>query len=105
MYRTSSDYFAANNTEMGEEFTRQARLQNRDSEALTTLNIQYCCEVIVLLLIVTAFAAVGVACARLINSALALLGPHKASALSPASKFSDAGRKLKLQVVGTCPRP
>ena len=103
MYRTSSDYFAANNTEMGEEFTRLARLQNR--EALTTLNIQYCCEVIVLLLIVTAFAAVGVACARLINSALALLGPHKASALSPASKFSEAGRKLKLQVVGTCPRP
>lgn len=103
MYRTSADYFAANNTEMGEEFSRRGRSQNR--EALKTLNIQYCCEVIVLLLIVAAIATAGVACARIINSALALLGPHKASPLSPASKFSDAGRKLKLQVVGTRPRP
>jgi hypothetical protein len=57
-------------------------------------SVQQFCEVAVLLLIIVAFAVVGAACTRRINSAL--LGTNFAPAAAAA-----AGKQLRLRIVGT----
>jgi hypothetical protein len=86
---TSSSFFAANNVQDALEFFRNG--QEETQLAGPIVSVQSFCEVAVLLLIVAAFVAVGVLCARRVRSRL--LGVDAASAA--------AGRTLQLQIVGT----
>jgi hypothetical protein len=88
---TSSAFFAANNVQDGREHFRIG--QEEIQLATTIVSVQSFCEVAVLLLIVAAFVAVGVLCARRVKSVL--LGVDAASAAAAA------GRTLQLQIVGT----
>jgi hypothetical protein len=85
----ASAAFAANNTAVGTNFGelvfQVAQL------ATSTRSIQLFCEVAVLLLIIVAFAVVGAASARRVNSAL----------LGMTDAYAAAGRQLRLQIVGT----
>jgi hypothetical protein len=88
---TASVFFAANNNQSAFENFRfsQAEVQL----AGTVLSVQSFCEVMVLLLIVAAFVAVGVLCARRVRSRLL--------SVDAASASAAAGRTLQLQIVGT----
>ena len=92
LYMAASSAYAANNTDAGVKFANLA-LQ-KESVANEVASVQSFCEVVVLLIIILAFAAVGVACARRISSALRILSnEHEA--------VTAVGRQLRRQIVGT----
>ena len=88
---TASAYYAANNTKDGQRFrsTSQQELQLGGSIA----SVQSFCEVAVLLLILVAFAVVGVLSARRVSARL--LG------VDAASPAAATGRAARLQMVAT----
>jgi len=86
----ASAAFAANNTaDANNQFDLAAQQQQL---AASIQSIQSFCEVAVLLLIIVAFAVAGAACARRVSSALLEVTDAAAAA---------AGRRLRLQIVGT----
>jgi hypothetical protein len=87
----SSSFFAANNVQGGREHSTIA--QREIQLAGPILSVQSFCEVAVLLLIVAAFVAAGVLCARRVKSVLL--------SVDAASAPAAAGRTLQLQIVGT----
>jgi hypothetical protein len=88
--RQASDEFGANNTETAMETSIQSTKPYKT--ALSTLSYQAFFEVAVLLLIVVAFAAVGLACVRIIGSM-----PAPVVAVAAV----DERKQLRLQIVGT----
>ena len=82
--------YAANTTAAASDFHTQWKQQLQVS--ISTLSIQQFCEVAVLLLIVVAFAVVGIACARFLSAALR--GMNDAA--------GAAGRKVRRQILATC---
>ena len=82
--------FAANSTEAADAFVVQADQKN--TVALDASSVQRFCEVAVLLLIILAFAVVGIACARRVSSALRDLNDEHVEAV---------GRQLRRRIVGT----
>jgi hypothetical protein len=88
---TASAYYAANNTKYGQRFifVSQEEVQRGGS----IVSVQLFCEVAVLLLIVVAFAVVGVLSARRVSAWL--LGVDAASAAAAT------GRAARLQMVAT----
>jgi len=88
---TASAYYAANNTKYGQrfKFVSQEEVQRGGS----IVSVQLFCEVAVLLLIVVAFAVVGVLSARRVSAWL--LGVDAASAAAAT------GRAARLQMVAT----
>ena len=89
-FSAASAAFASNNTADGNNFRDLA--DQKAQLAYTTLSLQSFCEVAVLLLIIVAFAVVGVADARRIRSALL------DTTFAPAAA---AGRQLRLRIAGT----
>jgi len=61
-------------------------------DATRAMSVEQFCEFLLLLLIIVAFAVVGVACARLFSSALRDMNDAAGA----------AGRKVRRQIVGTC---
>jgi hypothetical protein len=110
-YGISADAaFAANKSDAGNHFIGMA--DETAFVARRTLSVQQFCEVVVLLLIIVAFTAVGALCARRITEAL--LQVKQASATATASSGSQgsdikmlagtvsaASRRLRLQIVVT----
>jgi hypothetical protein len=88
---TASAYYAANNTDKGDEFWRLRQQQVQIGGSI--FSVQRFCEVAVLLLIVVAFVAVGVLSARRVSSRL--LGVNAASAAAAT------GRALRWRMLGT----
>jgi len=84
-YSAASAAYAANNTAVGLNFVTLGNQQNH--LALSTQAVQLVCEVVVLLVIVVAFAVTGAACVRRFTSA----------------QLDDTaeGRQLWRQIVGT----
>jgi len=88
-YSAASAAFAANNTAAGSNMSVSAG--NSLQVASDAASAQSFCEVAVLLIIIVAFAVVGIAGARRLSSALANMSDeHRA-----------AGRQLRRQIVGT----
>jgi hypothetical protein len=81
--------FAANSTEAAIAITFQAMQKN--NVANDTVSVQQFCEVAVLLIIILAFAVVGIASARRVSSALRDMN----------DEHGAAGRQLRRQIVGT----
>ena len=90
LYMASSSAFAANNTDAGNNFINEA-VQDV-SVSSNAASVQQFCEVAVLLIIILAFAVVGIACARRVSSALRHMNDEHVEA---------AGRQLQRQIVGT----
>ena len=88
-YSASSDAYVANNTADYIKLAQQA-LQ-KDSTGLIAESVQQFSEVIVLVIIIFAFAVVGIAGARRVNSALRNMN----------DEHGAAGRQLRRQIVGT----
>jgi hypothetical protein len=86
----SSDAFSANNTQLGLQHLRSGN--QRSEYAASVALVQSFCEVAVLIFILLAFAAVGVACARRFS-------PEVLSAGSAA--VAEAGKRLRMQILGT----
>ena len=84
--------YAANNTDGGVNFSNQAnqKIYNEDVAS----SVQMFCEVAVLLIIIAAFAVVGIACARLVSSALRLRDLND-------EHVEAVGRQLRRKIVGT----
>ena len=89
LYSASSAAFTANNTDAGNNFNNAAF--QKISVASDAGSVQSFCEVAVLLIIILAFAVVGIASARRLSSALRNTN-HEQGA---------AGRQLRRQIVGT----
>jgi hypothetical protein len=90
-FSTASAYYAENNTEAGRTIILSVA---QDAQlAASIAAVQSFCEVAVLLLIVAAFVAVGVLCARRVRSVLLAVDADSAAAA--------AGRTLRMQVLGT----
>jgi len=89
LYSASGDAFAANNFEDSVKFEKQAR--QKYSAGLVAISVQQFSEVAVLLIIIFAFAVVGIAGARRVNSALRNMNDEQGA----------AGRQLRRQIVGT----
>jgi hypothetical protein len=87
----SSSFISANNFQDGAKYRRIA--QEETQLAATIVSVQSFCEVAVLLVIVAAFVAVGVLCARRVRSRLL--------SIDAASAPAAAVRTLQLQIVGT----
>jgi hypothetical protein len=87
----ASAAFFVNNTVVGEEL--EAEFRSTFERALSIASVQSFCEVAVLLLIVAAFLAAGVVCARRIRSALL--------AVRGSSAAAATGRSLQMQVCAT----
>jgi hypothetical protein len=96
-YNAAGAAFAANSTEAAKAIVVQAR--QKLTVANDAASVQFFCEVAVLLLIIVAFAVVGAACARRIDSAQqhhdALVNAADAADVAPA------WMKLRRQVLGT----
>jgi len=89
LFMAASVAYAANNTDAGVAFYNLT--DPVISVATEAGSVQQFCEVAVLLIIILAFAAVGVACARRVSSSLRSMNDaHEA-----------AGRQLQRQIVGT----
>jgi hypothetical protein len=91
LWMAASAEWAANSTVVARSYGLQGL--DRYDLAVTTLSLQACCEVGVLLLIVVAFSVVGIASFRRIGSTL--------SRLDAAGPEMADGRQLRLQIVGT----
>jgi hypothetical protein len=89
---TASAYYAVNNSKDGDYFRFELSRQEWQLGGYIS-SVQSFCEVAVLLLIVVAFAVVGVACALRVSAGL--------QALNDASATAAAGRTLRVQIVGT----
>jgi hypothetical protein len=83
--------YAANNTDAGNKFVNLAAQKN--SVAAEVGSVQQFCEVAVLLIIILAFAVVGIACARRVSSAL--------RNMNDAQRDGAGGRQLRRRIVGT----
>ena len=92
---TASAYYAANNTNDGEKFVSLA--QHEAQLRGSILSVQRFAEVAVLLLIVVAFAVVGVLCARILYTRLKPIGVDAGYDAS----IAIVGRTLRLQMLGT----
>jgi hypothetical protein len=90
---TASSYYNAGNISIGNDFYQLHREELQ--RAFSISSVQAFCEVAVLLLIVSAFAAAGVLCALRISSSL------REVRLPSSSEAVVSGRKLRLQVVLT----
>ncbi len=88
---TASALFAANNTQLANEYESLGFSDIELSNSIAA--VQSFCEVAVLLLIVAAFIVTGVVCARIVN--LNMLSVDRASA------GAAAGRALRRRVVAT----
>lgn len=95
LFMVASTDYAANNAADGEQNSLLGI--GEIQTALSIVSVQSYCEVVALLIIVFAFAVVGVACARRIRSAFAFSGLNGAN-LEPVIA---AGRQLRLQIVST----
>jgi hypothetical protein len=84
--------FARNNTDSGNNYLKLA--QQKASVTVDAASVQQFCEVAVLLLIILAFAVVGIASARRVSSALRLRDMND-------EHVEAAGRQLRRQIVGT----
>jgi hypothetical protein len=89
LYSASSAAFTANNTDAGKNFNTEAYQQL--SVAVDAASVQNFCEVAVLLIIILAFAVVGIASARRLSFALRDMN----------DEHGAAGRQLRRQIVGT----
>ena len=89
LYSASSAAFTANNTDAGNKFSNEAF--PKISVATSAQSVQNFCEVTVLLIIILAFAVVGIASARRVSSALRDMN----------DKHGAAGRQLRWKIVGT----
>ena len=81
--------FAANSTHAANAIDTQAR--QKITVASDAVSVQQFCEVAVLLIIILAFAVVGIASARRVSSALRHMN----------DEHGAAGRQLRRQIVGT----
>ena len=88
LYSAAAAAFLANNKDAVDNFYFQARQKNQG--ASDAASVQQFCEVAVLLIIILAFAVVGIASARRLSSALRDMNDEWA-----------AGRQLRRQIVGT----
>jgi hypothetical protein len=84
--------FAANSTQAANSFAVQSLQKN--TVASDAGSVQQFCEVAVLLIIILAFAVVGVACARRVSSALRLRDLND-------EHVEVVGRQLRRKIVGT----
>ena len=110
IYGDASAAFAANSTVLG--FNLVNSLEAKFSEGTNAASYQELLEVIVLLIIVAAFIAVGGMGARLLNSALRHLknaedsnimaGTAGTQAKNLAVAASVAGRQLRRKILATC---
>lgn len=92
--KASEYYEAASVGDLGSDIENKvslARIGNQNGHTMSS--IQTFCEVIVVLLIVVAFAVVGAACARRVKTAL--------DGNSVDRAVNAAGRRLRMQIVGT----
>ncbi len=89
LYMAASAAYAANNTDAGETYYKLA--DQKTSVTNEVGSVQFFCEVAVLLIIILAFAVVGVACARRVSSALRNMN----------DAHGAAGRQMRRQIVGT----
>jgi hypothetical protein len=94
-YSTASAFYSSNKTEDGDEFRLQGR--EEDQRAGSIASVQSFCEVAVLLLLVAAFAAVGVLCARILNTRLKPIGVDAGY----DAFMATVGRTLRRHMLGT----
>jgi hypothetical protein len=95
---TASALFAANSTQVDLEFFSSSRIERQLATSIAA--VQSFCEVAVLLLIVAAFIATGVACTRVISSRL--LAVDAASTPAAVGNYIHlSGRELRRQIVVT----
>jgi hypothetical protein len=105
LFSAASAQFAQNKTDVGFQLYAQAQKQNQAAYSLAP--IYYYAEVVILLLILATFCAVGTACARRIS--FALRGVRKLAAASlklskTAQVFEQAaeeGERLRLHILAT----
>ena len=88
----SGSAYAANNVDAAVNLAKQAR--EKFSAGLDAISVQQFSEVIVLLIIIFAFAVVGIAGARRVNSALRNMNDEHGD-------VTAAGMQLRRQIVGT----
>ena len=89
LFNAAAAAFAANSTNAANAFVVQANQKN--TVANDAGSVQSFCEVAVLLIIILAFAVVGIASARRVSSALRDMN----------DEHGAAGRQLRRQIVGT----
>jgi hypothetical protein len=92
LYSEASAAYAANKPDDGKAVRSQGRRKNE--MASNAASVQQFSEVVVLLIIIVAFAVVGIASARRVSSALRNLNDAHGA-------VDTAGRQLRLQIVGT----
>ncbi len=92
MWTASSAAFTANNTDAGNNFNNEAF--QKITVASNAQSVQQFCEVAVLLIIILAFAVVGIASARRVSSALRLRDLND-------EHVEAVGRQLRRKIVGT----
>jgi hypothetical protein len=85
------EQFAANNRSLGEEFAFQSKRLNDEAETISS--VQAFCEVVVLLIIVLAFAVVGITCLARVKLMLRVGGADAAAV--------SAGKQVRSQILGT----
>jgi hypothetical protein len=95
---SASERYAANNTKDGDSFRFVVRVQEVQRGGYFA-SVQLFCEVVALLLIVAAFAAVGVLSARRVSAMLR--GLRLIEREDAASAAMATGSMLRLQIVGT----
>ena len=88
-YSAAGAAFSANNTDSGSNLFNLANQKDAVSDDISS--VQQFCEVAVLLIIILAFAVVGIAGARRVSSALHVLKDEQGA----------PGRQLRRQIVGT----
>jgi hypothetical protein len=105
-FRTASTYFASNDNSNAEYYMKSGDQQNRLATYIFSVN--NFCEVAVLILVVAAFAVVGIVSVHRISSALYVLetsGPEIAESMMLRRQIVGAakalGRQLRLEVVVT----
>jgi len=91
LFMAASAAYAANNTGAGYKLFNLAN--QKSSVANEAASVQQFCEVAVLLIIILAFAVVGIACARRVSSAL--------RNMNDARRDGAGGRQLRRHIVGT----
>jgi hypothetical protein len=101
---TAHSLLAANNNESSSEYHEISRAESQ--LALSIASVQSFCEVAVLLLIIAAFVAAGLFCARRVSSALSLLdsaGPEMAAFMRMRQQVVGAakalGRRLRREII------
>ncbi len=89
LYSAAAIEYASNNSRVARSVRLQGRRKNE--MASSSASVQQFCEVAVLVIIIIAFAGVGIASARRVSSALR----------SAPDTVSAMGRQLRLQIVAT----